>query len=78
MTHGVLGLVGAVCGFSLCNILLPPLLLGSFCFFSFFFLSFFPLGTGFFAFPALPSEEEGSEEDLDEVEALGTTCGSFS
>jgi len=69
MTHGILGLVGAVCGFSLFNILLPPLLLGSFCFFSFFFLSFLPLGTGL--------EEEGFDEDLEEVEAIGATCGVF-
>jgi len=70
MTHGVLGLVGAVCGSSLYDILLPPLLLGSFSFFSFFSLS-----TWFFAFSALPSEEEGSEEELDEVEALRETWG---
>ena len=73
MTHGDLGLVGAVCGFSLDDDLLPPLIFGSFFFFSFFFFSFFFSGTWFLAFPALPSEEEGSEEGLDEVEVWGVT-----
>ena len=66
MTHGDLGLVGAVCGFSLEGTRLPSFAFGSFFFFSLFFFSFFSLGG--WLLPALPCEDEGSEEVSQEVE----------
>ena len=71
MTHGDLGLVDAVCGFSLDDTRFPPFAFGSFFFFSFFFFSFFSLGTQFFDLPVPSSEEEGGEED--EVEGWEAT-----
>ena len=72
MTHGDLGLVGAVCGFLLDDAWFPLFAFGSFFFFSFFFVSFFFSGTWFLALPASSSEEEGGEE-LGEVEGSGVT-----
>ena len=72
MTHGDLGLDGAVCGFSLDDAQLPLFAFGSFFFFSFFSFPFFPfLVTWFPALPASSSEEEGGEGEMDEVEGWG-------
>jgi len=73
MTHGDLGLVSAVCGFSLDDTRLPPVAFGSFFFFSFFFFSFFSLGTWFLVLSVPSSEEEGREEELEEVEGWWVT-----
>ena len=75
MTHADLGLVGAVCGFSLDDAWLSLFASGSFFFFSFFFFSFLFSGTWFLALPASSSEEEGGEEELDEVEGWGGNSG---
>ena len=76
MTHGDLGLVGAMCGFSLDDAWLPPFSFGSFFFFYFFFFSFFFSGTWLLALPAPSSEEEGGEEELEEVEGWWATLDS--
>ena len=78
MTHGDLGLVSAMCGFSLDDTRLPPFAFGSFFFFSFFFFSFFFSGTWFLALPTPSSEEEGGEEELEEVEGWWVTLDSSS
>ena len=74
MTHGDLGLDGAMCGFSLDDARLPLFAFGSFFFFS--FISF--LVTLFSAFPASSSKEEGGEGETDEVEGWGVTLVSSS
>jgi len=78
MTHGDLGLVSAVCGFSLDDVWLPIFAFGSFFFFPFFFFSFFFSLTWFLALPASSSDEEGGEGELYEVEGWGVTLVSFS
>ena len=77
MTHGDLGLDGAVCGFSLDDAWFPLFAFGSF-FFSFFFFSFFFLITWFWALSTLSSEEEGEEGESNEVEGSGVTLVSSS
>ena len=78
MTHGDLGQVGAVCGFSLDDAWLPLFVFAYFFLFSFFFFSFFFSVTWFLALPASSSEEEGGEEDMDEVQGWGVILVSFS
>ena len=77
MTHGDLGLDGAMCVFSLDDTWLPLFAFGSFFFFSFFSFPFFSfLVTWFLALSASSSEEEGGEGETDEVEGWGVTLAS--
>ena len=76
MTHGDLGLDGAVCGFSLDDARLPLFAVGSFFFFSFPF--FFFSVTWFLVLLSLPSEEEEGEGETKEVEGWGGTLVSSS
>ena len=76
MTHGDLGLDGAVCGFSLDDVRLPLFAIGSFLFFSIPF--FFFLVTWFLVLLASPSEEEEGEGEKNEVEGWGVTLASSS
>ena len=62
MTHGDLGLDGAVCGFSPDDVRLPPFAVGFFFFFSV---------TWFLVLLASPSEEEEGEEETNTVEGWG-------
>ena len=71
MTHGDLGLDGAVCGFSPDDAWLPPFSIGFFFFFSFPF--FFFSVTWFLVLLASPSEEEEGEGEKNEVEGWGVT-----
>ena len=74
MTHGDLGLEGAVCGFSPDDAWLPLFMVGFFFFFSFplFFFSF----TWFLTLLASLSEEEEGEGETNEVEGWGATSSS--
>ena len=65
MTHGDLGLDGAVCGFLPNNAWFPPFADGFFFFFSVTWLL------------ASPSEEEEGEGEMNEVEGWGVTLISF-
>ena len=71
MTHGDLGLDGAVCGFLPDDAWLPPFIIGFFFFFSFPF--FFFLVTWFLVLPASPSKEEEGKGETNEVECGGVT-----
>jgi len=74
MTHGDLGLEGAVCGFLLDDAWLPPFVIGFFFFFSFPFF-FFSI-TWFLVLLVSPSEEEEEEVETNEVEDAGVTSRS--
>ena len=76
MTHGDLGLDGAVCGFSLDDAWLPLFAIGSFFFFS--FPCFFFSVTWLLVLLYLPSEEEEGEGETNEVEGWGETLVSSS
>jgi len=69
MTHGDLGLDGAVCGFSLNDAWLPPFAVGFFFFFSFPF--FFFSVTWFLVLLVSPNEEEEGEGETNEIEGWG-------
>ena len=69
MTHGDLGLDGAVCGFLPDDAWLPPFTIAFFFFFSFSF--FFLLVTWFLVLIASPSEEEEGEGEINEIEGWG-------
>ena len=71
MTHGDLGLDGAVCGFSPDDAWFPPFTIGFFFFFSFPF--FFFSVTWFLVLLVSPSEEEEGEGETNEVEGGGAT-----
>ena len=71
MTHGDLGLDGAVCGFWLDDVRLPLFVVGSFFFFSFPF--FFFLVTWFLVLLSSPREEEEGEGEKNEVQGWGVT-----
>ena len=75
MTHGHLGLDGALCGFLLDDARLPLFAIGSFFFFSFPF--FFFSVTWFLVLLSSPSEEEEGEGETNEVEGRGVTLVSF-
>lgn len=76
MTHGDLGLDGAVCGFLVDDVRLLLFAIGSFFFFSFPFL-FFSV-TWFLVLLSSPREEEEGEGETNEVEDLGVTLVSSS
>ena len=67
MTHGDLGLEGAVCGFSPDDVQFPPFAV-EFFFFFFSFPFFFFSVTWFLVLLISPSEEEKGERETNKVE----------